>query len=261
MTMLESDTQSQERAENLPLVEGNTGVSSLVDARNLSRGAELASSAGLDLKLEAFHVELRLANVTLVDRNVLHADEVLASGDAVLDLPLNAVLLPARPGCVNAGGAGVRQAGFHDLDPVAGAIVALDGTGGLGDVDHCGARMLDLLAERELEADRLASLDGVGGSVTGDGSLVAAELRAVDDLGSERGHVAVGVLAGIGIVAADGLVVDDQLVHDVMRLSDGRKKREDSSCLDHFEEMEERIETNGSGMQKRRNGIEVSGTG
>jgi hypothetical protein len=208
----------------------------LVDTGNLDSGAGLSSSAGLDLELEALDVELRLADVTLVEANVLNADEVLASGDVLLDGPLQLVLLPAVPGCVNTRSAGVVQAALHDLDPVAGSVVALNSTGSLGDVDEAWAGVLNLLVVEELEAELVTSLDSVGGGVAGGGTLVAAELVAVHNIGSESGVVGVAVLAGVGILAADILSVDNQAVEDVVGVgTKGRKQREESNCLDHFE--------------------------
>jgi hypothetical protein len=208
----------------------------LVDTGNLDSGAGLSSSAGLDLKLKALDVELRLADVTLVEANVLNADEVLASGDVLLDGPLQLVLLPAVPGCVNTGSAGVVQAALHDLDPVAGSVVALNSTGSLGDVDETWAGVLNLLVVEELEAELVTSLDSVGGGIAGGGTLVAAEVVAVHNIGSESGVVRVAVLAGVGILAADILSVYNQAVEDVMGVgTKGRKQREESNCLDHFE--------------------------
>jgi hypothetical protein len=224
----------------IPLIKGDTSVVCLVGAGEFDSGAKLSGSARLDLKLEALDVELRLADVTLVEANVLNADEVLASGDVVLDGPLEPVLLPVGPGCVNTGSAGVVEAALHDLDPVAGSVVALDGAGSLGDVDEAWAWVLDELVVEELEAKLVTSLDGVGGSVAGSGALVAAEVVAVHQLAGEGWHVRVAVLASVGIVATDGLSVDNQTVEDVMGVgTEGRKQREESNCLDHFEVGEE----------------------
>jgi hypothetical protein len=226
---------------NLPLVECNTSIRSLVSTGELDSRAGLSSAGGLNLKLEALNVELRLADVALVETNVLNADEVLASGDVLLDGPLKAVLLPAVPGCVDTGGAGVLQAGLHDLDPVAGAVVALDGTGSLGNVNKSWAGVLNLLVVEELEAKLVAGLDGVGGGVASSGALVAAEVVAVHQLGGERGHVAVAVLASVCIVATNGRAVDDEAVEDVVGVgAEGRKKRKESNCLNHFEELRRR---------------------
>jgi hypothetical protein len=223
----------------VPLVEGNTGIGSLVSARKLDGRAKRAGSAGLDLQLEALDVELRLADVALVETNVLDADEVLASGDALLNSPLEPVLLPRVPGGVLARRAGVLEAALHDLGPVAGAVVALDGARRLGDVDEARAGVLDELVVEDLEAELVTSLDGVGSGVASDGALVTAEVVAVHQLAGDGGVVGVAVLAGVGILAANGSTVDDEAVEDVMRIdTEGRNEREESYCVDHVERFE-----------------------
>ena len=213
---------------DLPLVEGDTGVVGLVETGDLDRRGEFAGTGRLNLQLEALHVELSLADMALVDGDVLNADKVLASRNALLDGPLKAVLLPAVPGSVDTGLAGVDEAALHDLGPVTAAIVAGDAARGLGDVDEARAGVLDLLVESELEANLVTGLDGVGGNTSSLGSLVAPQVGGVDDVGSERGHVGVGVLAGVSIVTTNGLVVDHEAVEDVVRIDrQGRKKRED----------------------------------
>jgi hypothetical protein len=72
----------------VPLVEGNTGVVGAVDTGNLGLGRGVASAGRGNLQLEALHVELSLADVALVETDVLNADEVLASRDVLLDGPL-----------------------------------------------------------------------------------------------------------------------------------------------------------------------------
>jgi hypothetical protein len=133
------------------LVERNTRITRLVNTWDLHSRPRLSSSAALNLKLEALDVELRLADVALVQTNVLNANEVLARRDVILNSPLKAVLLPAVPGCVNAGGGWVLEAGLSDLDPVAGTVVGLDRAGGLGDVDEAWAGVLDELVVEDLD--------------------------------------------------------------------------------------------------------------
>lgn len=204
------------------LVECNTGVVGLVSTRELDSGAKLSSAAGLDLKLEALDVELRLADVALVEANVLNADEVLASGDALLDGPLKPVLLPVGPGCVDTGRAGVVEAALHDLGPLAGAVVRLDVAGCLGDVDKAWAGVLDQLVVEQLEADLVTSLDSIGSSAASCGALVAAKVVAVHDVVGEGWIVRVAVLAGVRILATDRLSVDNQAVEDVVRVGTKR---------------------------------------
>jgi hypothetical protein len=247
----------QMRAENEVnlLVERNTRIARLVHTRDLHSRSWLSSSAALNLKLEALDVELRLADVALVEANMLNANKVLARGDVLLHSPLQAILLPAVPGCVDAGSRWVLEPGLGHLDPIAGAIVGLDGAGGFGDIDEAWAGMLDELVVEDLdtksvlrcsvsmrakylEAELVTSLDGVGGSVASDSTLVAAKVVAVHQLAGQRWVVAVGVLASVRILATNGLSVDDQAVEDVMRVgTEGRKQREESNCLDHFEKM------------------------
>lgn len=218
------------------LVECNARVVSLVRAGELDSRAKLSSAAGLDLELEALDVELRLADVTLMETNVLNADEVLAGGDALLDLPLEPVLLPVGPGCVDAGLAGVVKAALHDLGPVAGAVVGLDVAGRLGDVDEAWAGVLDELVVEELEADCVTSLDSVSGGAAGLSSLVAAKVVAVHNVVGESWIVRVAVLAGVRILATNGLSVDDEAVEDVVRVgTEGCQQGEKSNCLDHDE--------------------------
>jgi hypothetical protein len=218
------------------LVERNAGVGSLVNTGDLDSGTGLASTAGLDLKLVALDVELSLADVTLVEADVLDADEVLSSRDVVLDGPLQPVLLPAVPSCVDTGSAGVLEAALHHLDPVTAAIVRLDGARCLGDVNEAWAGVLDELVVEDLESELVACLDSVGGSVTCGGALVAAKVVAVHQLGGDRWVVGVAVLADVGILATDGLSVDNQAVEDVVSVgSKRRKKREEGDCLDHDE--------------------------
>jgi hypothetical protein len=238
----------------VPLVECDTGIGSLVRAGELDCRARISSATGLDLQLEALDVELRLADVALVQANVLDADEVLASGDVLLNSPLEPILLPRVPGGVRARGAGVLEAALHDLDPVAGAVVALDGARRLGDVDEARAGVLDELVVEDLEAELVTDLDGVGGGVAGGGALVAAEIVAVHQLAGDRGVVRVAVLAGVGVLAADGSTVDDEAVEDVMRIgTEGRDESEKSYCVDHVERL--RNEANRMKVG-RMNGIE-----
>lgn len=213
---------------DLPLVEGNTSIVSAVDTGDLGLGRRVTGAGRGDLQLEALHVELSLADVALVDGDVLNADEVLASRNVLLDGPLKAVLLPAVPGSVDTGLAGVLEAALHDLDPVTAAVVVGNAARGLGDVDESRAGVLDLLVVGELEANLVASLDGVGGNTTSLSALVAAKVGRVNNLAGERGHVRVGVLAGVSIVTTDGLVVDHKTVEDVVGVDhQGRKERED----------------------------------
>lgn len=217
-----------------PLVESNTGVLSAVETGNLHSGAKFSSTRGLDVELEALHVELGLSNVTLVDSNVLDADKVFTSGDLVLDGPLEPVLLPAVPGSVDARSAGVGEATLHDLGPFTTAIVVGNLSRSRGDVDESRTGVLNLLVEEELEANLVTSLDSVGGSAAGLGSLVAAEVGRVDNVVGERGHVRVGVLTGVGVVTTDGLVVDGQNVEDVVGIgSHGRRKQSEERTSLH----------------------------
>lgn len=208
-----------------PLVIGDTRVGGLVHAGDLDEGTGDAATGALDLELGTLHVELRLADVALVDGNVLDAHEVLAGRDGLRHRELDAVLLPRAPAGVLVGLAAVAEARLHHLEPVAVAVVAAHGAGGLGHVDEAGARMLDVLVEPELEADLVARLDGVGLGGAGLGALVAAQIGGVDDLAGERGLVRVAVLADVGEVLALGRAVDDQLAENVVGLSD-----EGSSC-------------------------------
>jgi len=148
--------------------------------------------------------------VTLVDGDVLSTHKVLASRDALLDGPLQAVLLPSRPGSVSTRGARVAEAGLHDLGPLARAVVVVDLAGSLGDVDKATAGVLDLLVVGKLEAELVAGLDSVGAGAAGLSTLVAAEVGGVDNLAGEGRHVRVAVLAGVGVVTTDGGAVDDE---------------------------------------------------
>lgn len=71
----------------VPLVEGNAGVVGLVNTRNLHSRPRSSGTAALNLELEALHVELRLADMALVETNVLHTNEVLARWDVLLNGP------------------------------------------------------------------------------------------------------------------------------------------------------------------------------
>jgi hypothetical protein len=192
-----------------------------VHAGDLGGRAGDAGAAAGDAELGALHVELRLADVVLVDGDVLEADEVLAVGDVLGDGELHAVLLPGAPGLVDVGGT-VLGAALPDLEPVAVAHVGGDVGGGLGHVDHAGAGVLDELVEPELGADLVAGLDVHGLCGGAEGALVAAEVLGVDDLGGEGGLVVVGVLADVVVVAAHELVVDNQLGEDVVARDLGR---------------------------------------
>ena len=215
-----------------PLVEGNTSIGRLVDTRDLDSRAGLSSTGGLDLKLEALDVELCLADVALVETNVLNADEVFTCRDVLLYCPLEAILLPVGPGGVDTGGGGVVEAALHHLDPIAGTIVVLNRARSLGDVDKARAGVLNKLVEEELEAELVASLDSVGGSVAGDSALVATEIIAVNDFRRERWVVGVAVLARVGIVTSDSLAVDDEAVEDVVGVgTKGRNESEEGSDL------------------------------
>jgi hypothetical protein len=219
----------------VPLVERNPGVVGLVDTRNLDSGTELGSSRALDLELEALDVELRLADVGLVETNVLYANKVFSSRDALLDGPFKTILLPARPGGVGARAGGVGETALHDLGPVTRSIIALDIRRSLGDVDEARAGVLNLLVVEELEADLVASLDGVGGGVAGSGSLVAAEVVGVHNVVGERRVVGVAVLASVCILAADRSTVDDETVEDVVGVgTKGRNERKKSGGF-HFD--------------------------
>ena len=88
--------------------------------------------------------------MTLVQAEVLNANQVFTSRNVLLDGPLEAVLLPAGPRSVDTRRAGVVEAGLHDLDPVARAVVGSDGARGLGNVDESRARVLNELVVEEL---------------------------------------------------------------------------------------------------------------
>lgn len=176
------------------------------------------------LEHTAFDVELSLALVSLVEPDVLNTDEILARWDVLLDSPLQPILLPAAPTAVVAGACWVAQTGLVDLDPVAGAIIVLDTTRSLGNVDVSWTWVLDELVVEKLEANLVTSLDVVGGGAAGLGSLVASKIVAVHELVRERGVVAVAVLASVCILSTDGSTVNDQAVKYVMRLGERRQQ-------------------------------------
>lgn len=72
----------------VPLVERNAGVLSTVDTGNLDLGRKVALAGRRNVELEALHVELSLADVALVDGDVLDTDEVLTSRNVLLNGPL-----------------------------------------------------------------------------------------------------------------------------------------------------------------------------
>lgn len=149
----------------------------------------------------------------------------------LLDGPLQAILLPVAPAGVCSRAAGIAETVLHHLDPVTGAIIVLDRTRSLGDVNETWAGMLDELVVEELEAELVASLDGVGGGVSGRGALVATQVIAVHDLAGEGRVVGVVVLASIGILSTDVGAIDDETVEDVMGFSERRQQGGDVDGL------------------------------
>lgn len=171
--------------------------------------------------------------MTLVKTDVLDTDKVFTSRNALLDGPLEPILVPVGPALVNTRGAGVGKTALHDLGPGAAAIVVLDLSGSLGDVDKSRTGMLDPLVVEDLEAKLVTGLDGVGTGVTSDSAPVAAEVVGVDNVVGDDGVVRVAVLASVGILATDGLAVDDEDVEDVVGIGRHRrhKQSEESTSL------------------------------
>lgn len=68
-------------------------------------------------------------------------------------------------------------------------------------------------------------------------AVLPAKIVAVHQLTGQRRVVAVRVLASVRILATNRLSVDNQAVADVTHWHKGRKQREESNCLDLFEEL------------------------
>lgn len=90
--------------------------------------------------------------------------------------------------------------------------------------------MLDELVVEDLEAQLVAGLDSVCCCVACGGTLVAAKVVAVHQLGREGRHICVAVLANVGILATDVGTVDNKPVEDVVRIG-WREQREEGKGL------------------------------
>jgi len=189
-----------------PLVVSDTGVIGLVDAGNLDERAGVTAAGPVNLELSALNVELSTILETLVEADVLDADEVLAGGSLLGDDELEAVLLPRAPRAVIVGGS-TAETSLHDLEPVARAVVCGDVRGSLGHVDESRAGVLDGLAVEDLETDLVTGVDLVGLDVAGLSADVASEIVGIDDI-REGGVVGVAVAAEVVVLTTDDLVVD-----------------------------------------------------
>jgi len=186
------------------VVDGEVGVAvgCLVSARELDHRARGTGSSVLDLDLHARHVVLWLVDVGAVDTNVLDADEVLAVGSVLGDLGCDGVAAIVTP-CGGGEVATVAHTLLEDLEPVAGAVVLLDGSRGLGHVDQARAWVLHLGTDSQLELDLVTGVDGqnLGLASRGKSALVATAIGAVDGgavteigcrVGGELGRVVLG---------------------------------------------------------------------
>jgi hypothetical protein len=123
-------------------------------------------------------VELSLAVMSAVKTNVLGANQVLALRHLSRNGKLDAVVIPRAPsGAKNILGL-VAKARLEDLEPLAIALVLLDGAGGFGHVDEGGAGVLHGSAIGELHGHLGTGCDFLDARLAsaGKGALVAAEV-------------------------------------------------------------------------------------
>lgn len=206
-----------------PLVVCDSGVARPVETWDSDERARGTTAASGDPEVRTLHVELSSADVTLVNGDVLHADKVVTGRDAVRDSELDAVILPCAPVVIDAWVTAAETRLVH-LEPVTRPVVTVQGARCPGHVDKARAGMLDELIVPELEANPTASSDSVGLCSPSSGTFVATQVWRVDNIGSEGGHVGVGVPAHVCVVTTDGLTVDDELAEDVMTLRERRRE-------------------------------------
>jgi hypothetical protein len=163
-------------------VNKDTGIASLVRAREADERRRAAAATVVDLDLGAGDVELGAAGAAgAVEGDVLRAEQVLARGQGLGeghgDLGL------ARGGPADGGG-GCDRFFLVDLEPhVAAAVPGLGGLarGDFGHVELHGSRVRD--AGDGCEGDGVACVHG-GGLSAGSGS----EGVAADGVGGDIGH-------------------------------------------------------------------------
>lgn len=205
------------------------GVVGLVDAGDLGglcAGGQGGGVGALDADLGARVVELGLAVVGAVDGDVLGAHQVLAVGQGLGHLELDLVLAVHAPAVVLqvAGHEGVlAEQRLVDLDPVARAVVRLDGPGGERHVHLRGPRVLHPAGVKGLpEPEAVARLDGedvrLGPRA---GALVAAEVVGRGRLVLEGRHVGARVLAHVLPVPPDAGPVVHEPAKGVVRARQG----------------------------------------
>jgi hypothetical protein len=143
-----------------PLVVRNAGIVRSVDSLDLYQRTWSAVAASSDLNMSALHAELRTADVTVVEADVLYDNEKVSQRGTGWDGALDAVLLSSAPMCIDAW-ITAAETRFVDLEPVTRAIVAVQRAGCFGHVDEFWTGVLDELIVPELEADSAVGDRGV----------------------------------------------------------------------------------------------------